>query len=373
MQKSATHSYVSPRKVGAFMQDTATIEKIMNEDYRSFSKVGLSFDESDIKKLIAAEGFDAIQGPVLSGTVPVPLQYLQSWMPGFVRVAMQPRLIDELIGVQTVGKFEDEEVVQGVLELVGKAVPYSDATNVPLSSWANSYERRSIVRFEEGFMVGFLEDKRAAAGNINSAAEKRAAAVQALDIARNSVGFLGFNGGNNRTYGFLNDPGLPAYVTVAATGTGATTTWSTKDFLAITGDLRDAFKALRSQSKGLIDPKTTKLTLAVALDCVDYLTVTSSLGFSVNQWLKENYPQVRVVAVPELNAANGGANVFYLYADSLSDTSTDGGGVFTQIVPNRFMLIGTEQRAKGMLEDYGNALGGVMVKRPYLIIRRSGI
>jgi len=54
--------------------------------------------------------------------------------------------------------------------------------------------------------VGRLEQERAAKMNANTAEAKRAAATQTLEIARNQVGFVGYNSGAGRTYGFLNAP-----------------------------------------------------------------------------------------------------------------------------------------------------------------------
>lgn len=375
MKASKTHFSASPRKVSAM--DEATASAIIAQDFRELANFGISMDADDIAEMMrgTAKDFamDALVSPLLGGSALAPVQFLQAWLPGFVRIATQPRVIDNLIGVQVAGDWADAEVIQGVLEYTGKAQPYGDYTNIPLSSWNANFERRSIVRFEEGMRIGKLEEARAGKVNINDAAEKREAAMIALDIQRNAVGFYGFNGGANRTYGFLNDPSLPAYVTVAATGTGATTTWSTKDYLAITGDLRAAMQALRTQSAGLIDPMKAQLTLALPTNVVDYLSVTSTFGNSVWDWLKENYPNTRVESAPELNAANGGANVFYLYAESVNDNSTDGGKTFKQIVPAKFRLVGTETQAKAYIEDYSNALGGIFVARPFAVIRRSGI
>ncbi|MGJ0509053.1 MAG: hypothetical protein ACR652_18420, partial [Methylocystis sp.] len=65
-------------------------------------------------------------------------------------------------------------------------------------------------------------------------------------------------------------------------------------------------------------------------------------------------------------------NVVYLYAEAIADQSTDGGRTFIQVVPSKFQVLGVEQKAKGYLEDYTNATAGIMCKRPYAVIRRSG-
>ncbi len=79
------------------------------------------------------------------------------------------------------------------------------------------------------------------------------------------------------------------------------------------------------------------------------------------------------MSAPQLNAANGGANVFYLFADAVSDLSSDDGTTFAQLVPAKFQVLGVQQMTKGYEEDYSNASAGVMVKRPWACVRYSGI
>jgi hypothetical protein len=264
------------------------------------------------------------------------------------------------------------------MEPTGLAQLYGDYTNVPLASWNLAFERRTIVRFEEGMQVGVLEEARASKVRVASAARKRASATLALDIQRNRVGFYGYNSGNDRTYGFLNDPSLPAYVNVP-NGAAGTPQWSTKNFQEITADIRNAVGALIVQGGGVIKggpnaQNPTAMTLALPLGTDNYLSVTTDFGMSVADWLKKTYPNMRVVVAPELAAANGGANVFYLYADEINDgDSDDGGQTFIQIVPTKFKTLGVEKRAKNYLEDYANATAGIMLKRPYAVVRRSGI
>ena len=249
---------------------------------------------------------------------------------------------------------------------------YGDYTNVPLSSWNTNFNYRTVVRFEEGMKVGNLEAARASRLEVDDAGMKREAAALQLEIVRNTVGFLGFNSGDNNTYGFLNDPGLGSYVEVAA-GASTFTTWSTKTFLEICKDIRTAIVALRTQSQDTIDPEKVDLTLAIATDSVDWLSTTSDFGISVRDWLREAYPRIRVVSAPQLNNAYTSDNVFYLYADKIDDMSTDGGRVWIQPVPVKFQVLGVQQLAKAYEEDYSNATAGAMCKRPFAVVRYYGI
>lgn len=347
-------------------------------DYRALAQLGINLPSGFVRDQVRAMGLDGVglddnQGLVTTASISNPVQFLQAWLPGFVRVLTAARRIDDIIGITTAGQWDDEEVVQGVLEPVGEAALYGDYTNVPLASWNANFERRTVIRWEKGIMVGMLEDARSARVRINNAAEKRNSAALALDIVRNKVGFFGFNGGANRTYGFLNDPSLPAYVTAAATGTGSSTLWSAKTFLNITADIRGRLAALQAASQDQINVETAPITMAIATNCYQYLTVTSDLGISVKKWLADNYPKLRVVSAPELNLANGGANVMFLFADAVEDGGTDGGATFAQVVPAKFQALGTEKRAKGYVEDFANATAGVFVKRPFAVQRLSGI
>lgn len=346
-------------------------------DYGALSQVGINLPQGFVRDQIRSMGLDGMamddaQGPVTTASISNPIQFLQTWLPGFVRVLTAARRIDEIIGVTTAGKWDDEEVIQGILEPLGEAVLYGDTTTIPLSSWNVNFERRTVVRWEKGIQVGLLEDARSARVRINNAAEKRSAAALALDIVRNKVGFYGFNGGANRTYGFLNDPSLPAYVTAAA-GAAGTTPWSTKTFLNITADIRGMFARLQAASQDQVDVERTPTTLVLATNVYQYLNTTSDFGESVRKWLTGAYPKCRPVSAPELNLANGGANVGYLFADSVDDGGSDGGATFAQIVPAKFQALGTEKRAKGYVEDFSNATAGVFVKRPFAVQRISGI
>lgn len=341
------------------------------KDYKSLSKVGICLDEARTGKLYT-HSMDSVQPTITTGSVATPVQFLQNWLPGFVFVITAARNIDDLIGLSTVGAWEDEQVVQGVLERVGAPQPYGDYAATPKSSWNVNFVYRTVVRFEEGMQVGALEAARSARMQVDDSGMKREAAGLVLEIIRNSIGFYGYNSGNNLTFGFLNDPNLSSYVTVAA-GAAGPTTWVSKTYLEIVRDIQTAIVALRTNSQDVIDPKKLTLTLGVATDCVDWLSKSTDFGYTVQKWLNDNYPNIRVVSAPQLNNANAGANVFYLFADSVPDMSTDGGKTWIQPVPTKFFVLGVQQLAKSYIESYANATAGVMLKRPYAVVRFTGI
>ena len=374
-RQSEVHSSIGPREVRPVRMTANDVH-----NFYELARIGIHLDQKVVGQMMDGLGFDGndvLMTPnpltgLTTASISTPIQFLQAWLPGFIPIITAARKIDELVGIQTAGSPEDEQIVQGVLEPLGTAQPYSDYGNVPFSSWNTNFVYRTIVRFEKGMSVGWLEDLRSARIKVNTAAEKRNAAAMALDIQRNRVGFYGYNDGSGITYGFLNDPNLPNYNTVA-TGTGGYL-WSQKTFLEITADIRTALAGLQTASYDTIDIQKTPITMAVAMSRYQYLTVTTAYGTqTVKQWLQENYPNVRVVSVPELDAANSSAYVAYFYAEKIEDGGSDGGATFVQVVPSKFQALGVEKKAKSYVEDYVNATAGILLKRAYAVYRISGI
>jgi Uncharacterized protein conserved in bacteria (DUF2184) len=340
--------------------------------FDSLEKLGIDFDGRDVKKMAMACGMDSMQQGLTVSSIGIPVQFLQSWMAGVVRIQTAPRKMDEITGVDIVGRNEDEEIIQAVSENLGTATPYTDDSNVPLANLNLTYERRSIVRFESGLKVGLLSNARLSAINIDEAQEKRLGCSSNLEDVRNQIGFFGHNNGLNRIYGLLNEPSLGAYTTVP-NGAAASPLWNLKDILEIINDIRNAIQKLRVQSNDRIDPKTTDITLLLPTNVVDRLSVASSFGYSVQEWLTKTYPRIRVVSAPQLNTANGGASAMYLFAETVEDNSTDNGKTFMQLVPQKLKLLGVMQELKGYIESYVNALAGVLLKRPFAVVRFTGI
>lgn len=379
-EATTQHFALTPKQVVQVMDfDCTKYDGQISKIAKEVGHCGISVTERTLRKMYdqMKDALDAAQPAPLQATVTTPsiatpIQFLQKWLPGFVKVITAARNIDRLIGKSMVGAWEDEQIVQALLENLGWAVPYGDYTNTTFADWNPNYIYRTVVRFESGLMIGNLASARSARVNIDDAAQKREAIMQALEIIRNAIGFYGYNSGNNLTYGFLTDPGLPAYYTVAA-GASASTLWANKTMLEIENDIRTAIAKLRLQSQDQIDPRVVSLTLGLPTSVVDYMSTSSNFNTAVEDWLTKSYPRVRVVSAPELVAANGSANVGYIFADRVDDNSTDNSQTFDQQIQTQFKVNGVVQEAKGFKESYSNATAGVMVKRPWAVIRFSGI
>ena len=368
MNKTQSRLELTPKQVRKFGVQNRDAKNLEN----ALSDLGIGMDAApkyEISRSLSAS-FSMDAAPALQTTPSIagPIQFFQYWVPKAVDVITAARAIDTLVGRDIEGSFEDEEIVTRILEKTGKAEPYTDTTNIPFSSYNPNYERRTVNRFELGLKTGYLEEMRASRSMIDDHDLKAQAVAEGLAITLNEIGFYGYSTGDNRCYGFLNDPALPAYTTVA-TGAGGLTTWASKTFAEITADIKTAVAELQNKLGGRFNPKTEAFTIAIALVADQYLN-TDNLYSSktVEQWIKENYPNARIEAVFELNEANGGSNVMYVYADAINGNKT-----FKQSVQDVFRLIGVEKHVKGLIEDYACATAGVICQVPVAVVRYSGI
>jgi len=364
MKQSEIISYIPANSIMQYKMDKSTTL----ETLRGMGVACSSDALADVKSYGQKYCFDSAAPMVTVPAPSAPLQFLQSWISEAVEVATAAREIDNIVGRTIAGAWADKEVVLRILERTGRPRPYGDNTDIPLSSWNSNYECRDIVRFEEGCIVGLLEQERAGKMMISAETEKRTAAAEALAIEMNNVGFYGYNSGVNKTYGFLNEPNMPAYVTVAQ-GAKGDTKWATKDYAEICTDIRTAMNTLRVQTGNLFKPEKDNSVLSVSVSCMEFLSVQNEMGTkSVYEWIKSIYPNIRIESAVQLDGANGGENIFVLHAETLN-----GKRVMDQYVQEVFRLLGVEKKAKGFLEDYSNATAGVIVRQPIGVVRYTGI
>ena len=315
---------------------------------------------------------DALNGGG-SGGVPgyVSREALETWLPGTLRAITTVRNIDEIVGISTVGRWEDEAIKLRVVEPAGHAELYGDNANIPLADIRTTIESRGVVRFEQGFQVGKLEDVRLSAAGYQAAEEKRRAASESLDIARNTIGFYGFHSADASVYGLLNDPNLSPYQSYADAGQGSGVVWSAATFPDLVKDFTRMVDRLESQMGGHLQDNTP-LQLVIPTGYRNALQVReANTGVSFREWLSQTYPSIRITTTPEFKLANGGADVAYLIAESVAeyDESDIQSATIIQAVPTRYEVLGSENGIKGYLEDAVMATAGCFVLRPWAIAR----
>lgn len=293
---------------------------------------------------------------------------LESWIPGVLRTLNAKKSIDEVVGITTIGRWEDEHIKVNVVTDAGHAELYGDNSNIPYAELSNNVEQRAVVRFEQGFIAGKLEQARFGASGIEAANEKRRAAMESLERTRNLIGFKGYSSANTGCYGLVNDPSLAA--AVLATANGGIVWSGTPTFVSMVGNITTLMNDIESRMGGhLQDDMRFTLVIPTGYRSLFQLREANS-GVSFNQWLKETYPNLRVVSVAELKAAGAGNKdmIMLLVEDvAAADESDITGATVIQAVPTRYEVLGSDNGIKGYTEDAVMATAGVIVLRPWAV------
>lgn len=366
MNYSEIKLQLTPEQCGKFDPNhpQITLDTFENVGITASKDAYKSFEQN--KDLFVGDAGPGTLTPPNAGT---PVYYLRTFYGQQTRYVLRKRVAEELMGVTTAGNWEDFELVFPFAEDIGQPWEYGDTTLTPYADYNLEWVRRGVVRFEMGFECRILEQLRQGRANIDVYSSKRRAAITALDVLLNRISFFGYNNGSGvGTFGFLNDPLLPGYITVAD-GASGDTTWVSKKGVEICDDILEALKTLNIQTGYNFDMYNDRCTLALSGAQAAYLSKPVDITLkTARDWLRENFPNVRVVQVPELVSANGSENAFYVYADEL-----EGQRVIENFIPSRLRFLGIDRYTKGFEEAYSCATAGVLVRLPIGVVRYSGI
>lgn len=371
---------MTPTKLGISVSGRQAAEhyKKLNQHYGTQDAAKANIGSVQDAAMLAQMGFPTIdaQPTAMQTTASItnPVQFLQTFLPGVVRIFQAPLKLEETIGYTQAGAWEDAEIVQRIMEWTGFVREYGDWQAKPTASWNLNFAKQNVVRFEIGVNVGRLEETRAARGMVSDADEKQGAAALILQQILNNVGYNGYNSGNNLTYGFLNNPNLPAYVPVADNAGATSKLWANKTWTERQSDLITMAAGLTTATQGRVDPMTTPTTLTIPVALWQYFGATNPGGFlSLKGWFEQTYQAARIVVSPNMDLAASGLNAMYWFADSVPDSGTDDGSTFRQVIPARMMSLGTEQLVGGYKTGYTCATAGTFALRPVAVYRASAM
>ncbi len=272
----------------------------------------------------------------------------------------------KLFNEQKIGSWVDNWMTFPVEEMAGSVTPYSDATNNVSTDVNVSFPSRENFVFQTTIQYGTREVETSGAAGLQLAGRKQYAAASILARAANSFYLFGVKG--KRVYGALNDPNIPASESPRAFD--GVTTWEQKSQKAdpttgIYGDIQHLIGKLIGRNGGLVD-QNTPMVLAVATSRFGYLTMSNAFGKTALSILKENYPNLEVIQLPELETAAG--KMLYLTVPEMNGEATA-----ENCYSEKMRFSNVEQRMTMTTQKAIGATWGCVVKRPSLIATMTGI
>lgn len=370
--------YVSPRDMKDFAKRASAIKTMdAKAQQAAIAEYGYGGYPDALRTSVKAvrATMDSAAVPQVSPSTPALSQFFQFWETGVVKAFTAPRKAEELMGYHQSGSFETDTVIIRSLEQHAGVAQYGDLADTPLTNYNANFPFRHSVRFQAGLKTTHLESARMATIGFNDQDEKREALRVAFEINENAIMFYGFNSGLNRTYGLFNDPNLEAIQTLPNNAANTSALWANKTWDEKYNDVIVSVNRLITNTKQAFDPYTEAFTWAISTYINTHLMDRNSLGLTLKQALTENYPQMRIVPIPQMDGANGGADVWYMYKDEKVnvDVSTDDGATIIPMTQTRMFLISSlPNEGGGVNEKYAHSCAGVFVKRPLLLVRFSG-
>lgn len=225
-------------------------------------------------------------------------------IPSFLTTYVDPKVIEVLVAPMKAAEIVGESKKGDWTTLTATFIQAEPTTNVATygdyaaggDSKANiNYPQRQAYFFQTWTRWGERELEMAGAGRVDWAAQLNYSSALGLAKFLNNSYLFGVSGLQN--YGLTNDPRLPAPV-------AAGVDWSTAAPEAIFNNIKDMYKRLQTQTQGLVE-QDMELVLAMAPTNAGDLNAVNQFGLSAAKLLKDAFPKIRIVTVPEYDTAGG--------------------------------------------------------------------
>ena len=214
--------------------------------------------------------------------------------PKVIEVLVEPMKMATIFGETKKGDWTSSAVQFQVIESTGEVSSYGDFNENATSDANVNYPVRQPYHYQTIVRIGERELAIAGQAGLDWASRKQIAAALTLNKFQNKSYIYGIDGLQN--YGLLNDPSLLPSIT--------DTPWSAKDSQGIYDSVQKLFRQLVKQTGGLID-RSTAMTLIVSPAMDAELTKTNQYNVNVSDQIAKNFPNLKVVTVPEYSTTAG--------------------------------------------------------------------
>lgn len=262
------------------------------------------------KGIILAPGVQNVSTPVsayaldAADLTPTLVGTPNSGIPSFLTTYVDPKVIEVLVAPMKAAELIGESKKGDWTTLTATFIQAEPTTEVATygdysadgSSKANiNYPQRQAYFFQTWTRWGERELEMAGAGRVDWASQLNYASALGLSKFLNSTYLFGVAGLQN--YGLTNDPRLPTPV-------ASSVNWATAQPEAIFNSIKDMFKALQLQTQGLAE-QDMEINVGLAPTALGDLNAVNTYGLSAAKLLKDAFPKISLVTVPEFDTAGG--------------------------------------------------------------------
>jgi hypothetical protein len=277
---------------------------------------GLAQEARGMQLIDRSIAFDAQPGLVTAANAGVPSLFTTYVDPNNIEILVAPTKAAEFYGETKKGTWVSDTAMFITVERTGEVSSYGDFSQDGMSNANANFPQRQSYHYQTNTRWGERELARMAEAKIDWASKVNEGSILALKKYQNYVYLYGISG--LQLYGGTNDPALPASL-------APTQTWFGWDGADIYADVLRLVQQLVIQGQGLIDAETP-MTMGISPGNAMNFNNTNQYNVNVYTQIKTNFPNLKLVTIPEF-AINGGGNAggtefVQLYADSVEGQRT---------------------------------------------------
>lgn len=300
-------------------------------------------------KIIAMDSNYVGGAPQTVANAGIPSMLTDFLSPQWIEYALSPIRIAEAYQEKQFGDRVKTNVIIPTFELYGETSSYGDFNDNGMANSNENYEYRQPYAYQVNIKIGEIQQERDAAARFSTVEREVRSASMTLNKTQSSVYLYGVKGLQN--YGTLNDPDLlPSTV-------GAN--WATLTTLQLFTEFRKLFSQLVAQSNGIVD-EMDAMTLALSPVMRSTLIEPNEFGWNALSKIKETFPNLNIVAIPEYSTATG--EVVQLSKDEYMGQRTIHLGFVDKLRTHA-----VEVKTSGFLQKRSQATIGAIIYYPMLV------
>ena len=284
----------------------------------------------------------------------IPALFTTQIFPEITRAIITPTRAAEIYGERQSGDWTTTQIQFPFVESTGIVSAYHDYSQAGVVGTNMNWETREPWLYQTWTLWGEREVDMVGKGNTSLIAEKNIASISVLNKIQNQIYLFGVQGLKN--FGALNDPDLPPAIQPSLKTGGGTSWQSTNDPLEIYQDFIKLFGQLNDQMGGNLS-MTDPLVVVIPTGLQQCLSYKNQFGVRIRELLKEDYPNMRIEALPEIGSklSNGklSTNMMQMFVDNYEGMKTVFCGFTYKLRAHRIENYSTYQRQKKSQGTWG--------------------
>jgi hypothetical protein len=279
------------------MQRIALDHADLGRRYGIHFMAGLAQEARGMQLIDRSLSYDAQPTLITAANAGIPSLFTTYVDPAIIEVLVAPIKAVELYGETKKGTWVSDTAMFIMAERTGEVASYGDFSQDGMSNANAQFPQRQSYHYQTNTRWGERELSRAAEAKIDWANQCNMASALTLKKFQNFMYLYGIAGLQN--YGGTNDPSL-------APSLAPTSTWYGADALVIYADILRLVQQMVTQTFGLVNAESS-FTLGISPQNAVNLNNTGSFNVNVYTLIKTNFPNLKIVQIPEF-AINGGGN-----------------------------------------------------------------